>query len=73
MTRAKFRCNQVTQNAGSDAKQYSFAPVYDTSIPEDLRYSKYTPSGSLTLHVDNPAVNFELGKQYYIDITPAGE
>jgi hypothetical protein len=47
--------------------------MYDESIPEDQRYAKATPSGTLTITVDNPAVVFEPGASYYLDITPADE
>lgn len=71
MVRAKFRCNTITEHAGTSAKTIKFSPMYDTSIPEDQRYSTATPSGELSMYVDNPAVSFELGKQYYLDFTPA--
>ncbi|MBT2418376.1 hypothetical protein J7F01_41080 [Streptomyces sp. ISL-22] len=45
--------------------------MYDPEPPEDQRYAKATPSGSLTIAVDNPAVIFEPGKQYHLDFTPA--
>ncbi|MEU1275344.1 hypothetical protein [Streptomyces sp. NPDC005799] len=54
-------------------RTFRFNAVYDTSIPEDQRYAKYTPSGELKIQVDNPAVSFEPGKQYYLDFTPADE
>lgn len=52
-------------------RTYRFMAQYDTSVPEDQRYAKATPSGSLTIAVDNPAVTFEPGKSYYLDFTPA--
>jgi hypothetical protein len=69
--RAKFRCNSITGHAGMSAKTVKFAAVYDSSIPEDRRYATATPTGELTMLVDNPAVSFELGRQYYLDFTPA--
>ncbi|MFJ6729979.1 hypothetical protein ACIQPQ_34280 [Streptomyces sp. NPDC091281] len=51
-------------------RTYRFHAVYDQSVPEDLRYAQATPSGELRLAVDNPAVVFEPGKQYYLDFTP---
>lgn len=69
--RAKFKCLSVKSNAwNSAAKEYEFGAEYDTSIEEDRRFSKATPSGSVKMLVDNPAVSFELGKAYYFDITP---
>ncbi|MFF7259458.1 hypothetical protein ACFZCL_04080 [Streptomyces sp. NPDC008159] len=74
--RAKFRCNFETHKKwGPDDTQvtrsYDFTAVYDTDTPEDQRYAAATPSGSLTIQVDNPAVTFEPGKSYYLDFTPA--
>jgi hypothetical protein len=36
-------------------------------------WSKWTPSGELKMMVTNPAAieKFELGKEYYLDFTPA--
>jgi hypothetical protein len=51
-------------------RTYRFMAAYDHTVPEDQRYAKYTPSGSLTIQVDNPAVEFVPGKQYYLDFTP---
>ncbi|MFI6249059.1 hypothetical protein [Streptomyces sp. NPDC051016] len=52
-------------------RTYRFAAVYDTTVPEDQRYAQATPIGELKIQVDNPAVVFEPGKQYYLDFTPA--
>ncbi|MGW1801528.1 hypothetical protein ACWCQN_37835 [Streptomyces sp. NPDC001984] len=51
-------------------RTYRFTAMYDTSIPEDQRYAQATPSGSLQIQVDNPAVSFEPGRSYYLDFTP---
>ncbi len=64
----------ITTNAWSaTSKNLKFSCVYDTSIPEDQRFQKATPSGSFEMLVDNPAAleQFELGAHYYFDITPA--
>lgn len=77
--RAKFRCNSVEQFAPADLgsaegpRTYRFQAAYDQSVPEDQRYAKYTPIGSLTIQVDNPSVSFEPGRQYYLDFTPVEE
>lgn len=76
--RAKFRCHTETlKKWGPDeshvSRSYEFMAMYDPDVPEDQRYAKATPSGSLTIAVDNPAVTFEPGKQYYLDFTPADE
>lgn len=74
--RAKFRCNTETHKKWGPTdeqvtRSYEFTAVYDTETPEDQRFAKATPSGSLTIQVDNPDVSFEPGKAYYLDITPA--
>lgn len=74
--RAKFRCNtEIHKKWGPDdsqvARSYEFMAVYDPAVPEDQRYAKASPSGSLTIQVDNPDVTFQPGRQYYLDFTPA--
>lgn len=73
--RAKFRCtsekNSKWSTASDPQRSYEFQALYDPSIPEDQRYAKATPSGQLTIAVDNPAVAFEIGRAYYLDFTPA--
>lgn len=46
---------------------------YDTSIPEDQRFARATPTGHMELQVDNPAALEQLiaGKDYYVDIVLA--
>lgn len=69
--RAKFQCqSEVRHSWSSDAKTYRFAAAYDPSVPEDERYAKATPTGSLEILVDNPAAQFQLGAYYYLDVTP---
>jgi hypothetical protein len=72
-TRAKFRCASETRRSLDEqgSRTYLFQAAYDPDVPEDQRYAKYTPSGSLEITVDNPAVTFELGRHYYLDFTPA--
>jgi hypothetical protein len=50
----------------------SFFPVYIGS-PENEQFFKCTPGGSLTFNVLNTAAaeKFEVGKEYYLDFTPA--
>jgi hypothetical protein len=76
-TRAKFTCTREINTKWSSAvdpqRSYEFQAVYDTTTPEDQRFAKSTPSGSMTIAVDNPAVTFVPGRAYYLDITPADE
>lgn len=71
-TRAKFVCTGFdTDNDRTDGpRAYAFSAMYDPDQPEDQRYAKSTPVGNLKMTVDNPAVTFEPGKAYYLDITP---
>lgn len=72
--RAKFRCMEENRSVqAGDARTYKFMAMYDQDTPEDQRYAKYTPSGSLAITVDNPRVEFELGAYYYLDITKVDE
>ncbi|NUP19885.1 MAG: hypothetical protein HOZ81_28155 [Streptomyces sp.] len=76
--RAKFRCTTETHKKWGPSdeqvtRSYEFMAQYDPDVPEDQRYAKYTPTGTLTIQVDNPAVSFEPGKAYYLDFTPAGD
>lgn len=70
--RAKFRCISETRSAfgAQESKTYRFQAMYDPDLPEDQRFAKATPSGTLEINVDNPAAQFELGRTYYLDFTP---
>ncbi len=69
--RAKFRCNSVT-DTGSQV-QASLNAVADDGTPENERYHKYTPSGALTITIDNPDLGDFFVPQgfYYLDFSPA--
>lgn len=70
-TRAKFRCNSVQSFGPTQPASVAFTAVYDSTTEENARFTKHTPSGTLTMTVDNPAVTFEPGSFYYLDITKA--
>lgn len=72
--RAKFRLDEraeVTWN--KTGRRFKFTAVCDDGTPENQKFAKYTPSGTFEMFVDNPAVieQLVLGKQYYLDLTPA--
>jgi len=72
--RSKFKLTEIKRNyCNMTAATLIFEPRYDTSIPEDQRFQKCTPSGRFEMLVDNPLAlaQFELGKEYYFDATPA--
>jgi hypothetical protein len=71
--RAKFTVQSITSHAHGQAKTVRLNAVCADEVPENQRYHRYTPSGSLEITIDNPAAleQFELGKSYYLDFTPA--
>jgi hypothetical protein len=69
--RAKFKCQEKHERAGSGCIEYNFNAVGADEVPENQRYHKYTPSGNLSITVNNPEVAFELGKAYYLDFSEA--
>ena len=73
MVRAKFQVTAITEHVwGNGVKTVRFEPRYDASIPEDQRFAEATPSGELSITVNNPAAleQFKLGQQFYLDFTP---
>jgi hypothetical protein len=71
MVRAKFTVPEIRQHAGCVATTIVLRPQYDQTIGEDKRFAKATPSGEVTMYVDNPPAQafFELGKAYYLDFS----
>jgi len=75
--RAKFRCMSIEfhETTGTGARSVKLQPVTggQNTSEEDKAFWKYTPSGQLTMYIDNPPASelFEIGKAYYLDFTPA--
>lgn len=69
--RAKLTLNAVTEMSFG-GKKLSFSATYDTSIPEDQRFQKATPSATADFFIDNPKAleQFKLGDSYYVDFSP---
>ena len=67
-----YSITEETYRHGSSSKTLNFTSQYDTSIPEDQRFQKATPSASAKFVVDNPAAleQFVPGEYYYLDFTP---
>lgn len=66
--RAKFACS------GKEGSTVFLHTVWSEDIQsENGRFTKATPWGELRMNVDNPdaAIHFEVGKEYYLDFTPA--
>jgi len=59
-----------------ELRSLRFNPVYGNGDPnhENTKFWKASPSGEIRLGTVNPAAwsAFEMGKEYYIDFTPAG-
>lgn len=70
MTRCKFTCVSVTiRGLGENSqKEFEFAPVTSGS-DENKSFWKWTPSGSLKFSCLNPSVNFEIGREYYLELS----
>lgn len=78
--RAKLRLHHIDKANAPNSETLYFHAVAASSYPQDgsdenNSYAKYSPSASLQLQVANPALvgQFEAGKEYYLDFTPAGE
>lgn len=66
--RGKFICESMHRNRYStDQTDYIFEAC------DEAEWSAYTPAGEIKMSVTNPEVSFELGKTYYVDLTPAEE
>ncbi|QIT28549.1 hypothetical protein [Raoultella terrigena] len=70
--RAKFQCNSINKSPDNSTAVVNMMAV-TTGSAENETWSKYTPSGQLQMVISNPAAveQFEQGKEYFIDITPA--
>lgn len=72
--RAKFLVTEKKQSHSTPESVFTITmnPVTSGS-PENDTFYKYTPGGQLVLSVLNPAAAavFEVGGQYYLDITRA--
>ena len=69
--RAKFFCSAITEFAAG-AKRVELETSYSDN-PEDNQFSKFTPSGHVSMSVDNPDIDgfFVPGKSYFLDFSIA--
>ncbi len=67
--RCKFSCMNKVDNP--DGVEVTFAPVTSGS-EENEKFFKYTPWGELKFGTINKAAadQFEIGAEYYLDLTP---
>ena len=73
--RCKFRVLSVT-DFGHNSKKIELQTQYDPKLAEeDEAFSKATPSGSIAVHITNPAVLplFAPGRDFYVDLVPVEE
>lgn len=75
MVRAKFKLQEmkiVASNPDEVSAVMTFNAVYGDG-KENKEWSKYTPSGQLTMTVTNPGAvsKFQVGCEYYLDFTKA--
>lgn len=73
MVRAKFRCTSITKKEGWSGHKFLHAAKF-TAITggseENEKFFAATPSGSLEVDTVVPDI-FEVGKAYYVELTPA--
>lgn len=71
--RAKFECNKIVNEQNQQTVHMS--PVYsDEEGSENKKFTEYSPFGSFEIGIDKEAPafdSFEVGKQYYFDISEA--
>lgn len=72
MVRAKFKINSKEETI--DGVTIKAWPVTNGS-EENQEFFRWTPSGKIELGTVNKAVadQFQIGKEYYVDFTPADE
>ncbi len=70
--RAKFTVSSITDNANVNSKTVRLTTLYDNTIAEDQRFYDATPTGDLTMVVNNPRALelLVLGRQFYVDFLP---
>ncbi len=68
--RAKFRVNEVTMFSETYGK-VKLTAVHETDTPENERFTKASPNGSIEMSIDNPPAleQFKPGKFFYVDFT----
>jgi hypothetical protein len=71
MVRAKFKVSSITNYEGGTTG-IVLSPV-SCGSEENKQFWKYTPNGKIELSTINTEAvkQFEVGKEYYIDFTPA--
>jgi len=76
MVRGKFTVVEITEFSWSKTgRKITLRPEYDDKLPEDQAYYKATPSGEITMVVDNPPAleQLKIGKKFYVAFTEVPE
>ena len=73
--RCKFKVTGVEDNGSTEShasKKVTLSTQYDPTLPEDQRFTRWTPTGTLDVVIDNPAAlaRLAVGADYYVDLTP---
>ena len=75
--RCKFKVTGVEDNGSTEShnsKKVTLTTHYDPTLPEDQRFTRWTPTGTINVVIDNAAALEQLtpGKDFYVDLTPVG-
>lgn len=70
--RCKFRVHNIDRNPDGTGS-VAMTPVYSGS-PENEEFFRFTPAGDIKVYTVNAAAlaQFDVGKEFYVDFTPAG-
>lgn len=70
--RAKMKCDALQPATDGEGGTVMLRPVISGS-PENDEFYKYTPGGQLQLSTINQEAydQFEQGREYYVDVSPA--
>lgn len=76
MIRAKFYCASIqrmkSSEPGLEGNTVAESIRLEAVIDENKEWSRWTPSGTLTMHVTNPNVFGQIkeGQMVFVDLTP---
>jgi hypothetical protein len=72
MVRSKFTVTNIDPEHGGVTIKLT---AVTSGSPENAQFFAYTPSGAISLSTvnTNASAQFEVGKEYYVDFTPASE
>ncbi len=71
-TRCKFKCTNVEKTGGEGTDQNARFEAVMSGSEENESFFRWTPSGQLSLGTVRGG-QFEVGKEYYLDIVPCDE